>query len=339
MNRTVPFLFCLLFLGWAVSAQGAEPSAAYEHLKPLEWEIGDWVSEYQSAADSGPIKKGDTVTVHFSIRWSPDRSFFVNNSSSEVNGKKVATALEIISWDYEKSVVRHAYYGTWGTGQGIWTKVGDRPEIEWTIQGPYGTFQGKSYSTRGADSWEWQIKDQTRNGEKMTDMPLATFRRKTGVPPGELWQAYREAAVGAWSGEGVIPGDFGSLPIAKGDRFAMQFTLKPDLDGKVAVGETDFHLVNKTFTSKCRVLAGWDPDTQQVRFTALWSGDLVEEIVITGKKGSSFLGTYTAKLPGTATSRSRISIDFPDKDHYAIKFLDGPYKGETISSFTRVQSR
>ena len=105
MNRTPTFLFSLAILGCVVPVCGAEPSADDERLKPLEWQVGDWVSEYKSAADSGPIKKGDTVTVHFSLRWSAERSFMINNSFTVVNGKRIATGTEVISWDYEKSVV------------------------------------------------------------------------------------------------------------------------------------------------------------------------------------------------------------------------------------------
>ncbi len=283
MNRVVMFLFSLVLLASIVPAWGADPSPAYEQLKPLQWQLGNWVTEYQAAADSGPIKKGDPVTVRFSIRWSPDHSYLVNNSFSEVSGKRVATSMEVISWNYEKSAIAHSYYGTWGMGEGVWTKVGDTPELEWTIHGQYGTFTGTSYGAKGDDSWQWQIREQTHDGKKMPDMPLATFRRETGQAAGDLWTAYRNAALGTWNGQGVLRDDFGDLPIAKGDKFTMQFTLRPELDGKAAVGETVFQVVGKPFTTNCRVLAGWDPDARQIRFTALRDGELVEEIVLSGR--------------------------------------------------------
>lgn len=337
MRSLLGFCFGLAILGFASGGLGAETSPAYEHLQPLEWQVGDWVCEYQVAADSGPIKAGDTVKVRFTTRWSPDKSFLVNTSQWEANGKRVASATEVIFWDHEKSRIGHSYYGTWGSGQGVWTTVGDKPVLQWTIQGPYGTFKGTSYATRGDDSWAWQIKEQTHDGEKMPDMPEAMFHRTLGAPAGDLWNAWRDAAVGTWKGQGVIRGSFGDLPISVGDKFTMHFALRPEVDGKAAVGETEFELVGKPYTTKCGVLAGWDPDTRQIRFLAIWGGGLVEEIVITGRRGNTFQGTYTTKLPARPTTRSRISIDFPDQDHYAIKLLDGPYKGETLSSFTRLK--
>lgn len=339
MRRTLIVMFASLLLIGSLSARvrSTEP-AAYEQLKGLAWQIGDWVTDYEASADSGPIKKGDLVTVHFSLRWSPDRSFMVNNSSCEVAGKTVATALEVISWDHENARIAHSYYGTWGTGRGEWTVDGDGAELIWTIQGPEGEFAGTARIKRGDESWTWQIVGQSHNGEAMADMPLTSFRRKEGEPAGDLWNAWLAAAVGTWDGQGTISEDFGSLPISAGDKFTMRFSLQSALDGRAAVGESEFRLVDKPFAASCRVLAGWDPDTRQIRFSAVWSGGLVEEIIVNKQQGSAFVGTYTTKLPGRPKSRSRIRMDFPDGEHYTIKFLDGPHKGELLNSFTRVNS-
>ncbi|MGI6418834.1 MAG: hypothetical protein ACOX1P_24565 [Thermoguttaceae bacterium] len=335
MNRTFTYLFGLLFLGGAVLAYGGQFSPDYEHLKPLEWQIGDWVTEFQATSDAGPFKKGDKVTVNASIRWSPERSFLVNNSSSEVNGKKVVTGLEINFWNREKSIISHSHYGTFGSGQGVWTKVGDKAELEWTIEGQHGTFKGKSYLTRGDDSWEWQIKEQTQNGERIPVMPLTTFRRKTGAPAGELWQAFQEAVVGTWNGKGLLGSDDKTLGLSKGDPFEYRITWRPDLEGRILVGEGEFRVVGKAYADKSRLFAGWDPDAGNVRLTAFWSSGLVEEGTYQRKQGTAFLGTYTEKTPGGQTRRARLSSDFPDANTNVLKLLDGPRKGETLSSFKR----
>ena len=214
MNWRGIWIVGTMVMACGLASQGAEMPSAHERLKPLEWHVGDWVTEYQATSDTGPIKKGDMVKVQFSIRWSPDRSSMVNNSYSEVRGKRIATGLEVIAWDYNKSIVSHSYFGTWGTGHGVWTRVGDQPELEWTIQGPHGTFKGTSYAWRDGDVWKWQIRNQTRDGQPMPDMPAATFVREKGapaaaagdaVPPGEV-QKYFDFLAGDWKVDGTVDG-------------------------------------------------------------------------------------------------------------------------------------
>jgi hypothetical protein len=335
MNRTVTFAVSLLCLTLRLSASAAEFSHEYEHLKPLEWHVGDWVTEYQAASDSGPIKKGDLVTVHFSLRWSPERSFIMNNSFSEVDGKQVANALEVISWNQEKSVVIHSYYGTWGTGQGAWTKVGDAAQLEWTIRGQYGEFKGTSQATKGVDSWQWQIKNQTHDGKAMPEMPVATFRREAGTPAGDLWEAYRKAAVGKWVGEGKLLSDVPQFQMLENDPFSLQLSIQEEIEGKVITGMQDFQVKSHPSHFPARVVAGWDPDSRQVRLFAFWSGGLVEELFLSSQEGSTFFGTFTAKMPGMATNRWPICLHFPDSDSYEYRILGGPHQGKVLSSWKR----
>jgi hypothetical protein len=337
MNRTPRFLFSLAILGWVVPVCGAEPSSDYERLKPLEWQVGDWVSEYKSAADSGPIKKGDTVTVHFSLRWSPERSFMVNDSFTVVNGKRIATGTEVISWDYEKSVISHSYNGTWGKGQGVWTKVGDTAELEWAIRGQYGAFKGTSHVKRSADTWEWQIVDQTHDGEEMPDMPVATFRRKNCAPAGDLWDAYQKAAAGKWVGEGELIWDIPQYQVSKGTPFQLQLSLEKEMQGKVLTGIQDFRIEAKPGEFQARIVVGWDPSSQRIRLFAFWDDGFVEELFFSRREGSTFFGTYASKAPGMPAERYPICLDFPNPDRYAYKFRAGPHKGKVLSSWTRAK--
>jgi hypothetical protein len=335
VNRITMFLLSFLLLGWAASSGAAQFPRAYDRLKPLAWKVGDWVTEYQAAADSGPIKKGETVKVHFSLRWSPDRSFLVNTSSAEVNGRRVATGLEVISWDHEKSAIRHSYFGTWGTGQGVWTKVGDTAELDWTIHGPHGTFKGHSWASRQGDTWKWQIKDQTRNGEAMPDMPVAIFLRKKGEPAGDLWKAYCEVAAGSWTGTATVLEDSKELGLVKGQTFLGGCSLLPELGGKVLVGEMHFEAVGKLPAGKSRILAGWDPASRQVRFLSMWGDGMVEELLLSKQEGTAFLGTYSAKNAGEAPQQSRVRVDYSNADTCVLTFLDGSKKGMELSTWKR----
>lgn len=335
MNHTNMLMVGLLALGWGMVVAGGEYSTDYEHLKPIEWQVGDWVTEFQVRSDSGPIKKGDTVRVYFSVRWSPDRAFMVNDSYWEANGKKVAASMEVVFWNGEKSQVCHAYFGTWGRGEGIWTKVGDVAELEWTIQGQYGTFKGISHGTRGPDSWDWQIKQQTHDGKELPDMPLATFTRRPGAPAGEMWSAYQKSITGTWIGSGVLLWDIPRYQVSKGDPFEAKVSLQEEPHGKVLVGNLDFQVKTRSLHLQAHICAGWDPDAQQVRMVGFWNDGFVEEVSLSRKEGNTFVGTYTTKGPGFPAECSPMCLQFPDADSYEYKILGGPYEGKVLSSWKR----
>lgn len=84
-------------------------------------------------------------------------------------------------------------------------------------------------------------------------------------------------------------------------------------------------------------MATWDPETRQVRFLAVWSGALVEEIVLSREKGPAFFVTYTAKSPGSETLRVRIRLKYDTPDSFVYTFADGPNKGKELSRWTRVK--
>jgi len=259
----------------------------------------------------------------------------VNNSVAEIGGKKVARALEVISWDYEKSKISHSYFGTWGTGQGVWTTAGDRAELEWTIQGRYGTFKGTSYVAKGDDSWQWQIRKQTHNGEELPDTPLATFHRTMGAPAGDLWQACRDAFVGSWLGSGTLAHDSADGAIAKGDKFEYCLTWTPDLNGMALVGDGDFQVLNKDYREQVKLLLGWDPYARCVRLHGYWTSGLLEEIQISRQEGKDLLGTYAGKFVGIPADREAIRYHFTGPDSCVIKILDGPRKGENLATWKR----
>ena len=337
MYRITAICLCLTFLVVAVPRASAQPVPESEHLEPLAWQIGDWVTEYQASTDSGPIKKGDTVTVHFSLRWAPDHSYMVNNSSSHVNGKRIANGLEVISWDHEKSIISHAYHGTWGTGTGVWKPTGDTATLDWTISGEYGTFKGTSHVTKGGGSWQWQIRDQTHDGEKMPEMPETTFRRAVGEPAGELWTAYCEKAVGKWVGEGKLLWDIPQYEMAEEDPFSLTLSLQPEPDGKVLTGPQTFQVGNQSKQFGAHIVVGWDPDSSQIRLYAFWHDGFIEQIFLSRMNGKQFIGTYTSKAPASPTDRWPISLKFNGPNSYEYRFTGGPHKGKVLSAWKRAK--
>ena len=338
MIRTAAFLSGVVCLALSTATRGDEnKSTAYEHLKPLQWQIGDWVGEYTAAFDLAGVKKGDVVTSHTSFRWMLDRSVLVVDSHQVVGGKRIPNTHEIASWDptSNKRIVR--FYTAQGAGCGEYAQIGDKIVLPWSADLEEGKLKGTSYIEKvDADTYTWQGREVTLAGKKLPDWPVVTMRRKTGAAPGELWNNFRDAAKGKWKGTGELLRD-GEVPdLAKGTKFEIDFLFEPVADGMAMTGRFDFRIPGKDVAATAPFLAGWDPQTEQIAIRDFWSIGGLEEVFLSRQKGKQFFGTYAGKSPGAAPLKGRIRWRYHDADSYDLTFLDGPYKGQVLSSWKRV---
>ncbi len=339
MIRTAAFLTGVVFLAFSTAARGEDGKAtAYEHLKPLEWRIGDWVGEYTAAFDLGGVKKGDLVTSHASFRWMLDRSILVLDGYQVANGKKIPNTHEITRWDARSNKLVVHFYSAQGTGCGEFTQVGDKIVLPWSADLEEGTLKGTSYIEKvDSDTCIWQGREVTLGDKKLPDWPVLTMKRQTGAAPGELWNNFRDAAKGKWKGTGALLRD-GEVPeLAKGTQFEIDFLFEPVADQMAMTGRFDFRIPGKDIAATSPFLAGWDPQTEQISIRNFWSIGGLEEVFLSRQKGKQFFGTYTGKSPGFPPLKGRIRWQFHDADSYDLTFLDGPYKGQVLSSWKRVK--
>jgi uncharacterized protein (TIGR02246 family) len=107
---------------WLHSSVREELAAAvahHEHLKPLEWLLGEWVDQ---SSDS---------TVHASCRWSTDKNFLLRDFTVHVQGQPVMTVNQRIGWDpLTKQVKSWVYDSEGGYGDALWTRQGN----QWVIK-------------------------------------------------------------------------------------------------------------------------------------------------------------------------------------------------------------
>lgn len=339
MTRTAAFLTGVVFLAFSAAALGEDTkSPAYEHLKPLQWQIGDWVGEYTAAFDLGGVKKGDVVTSHVSFRWMLDRNVLVVDSYQVVAGKRIPNTHEIASWDPESNKLIVRFYTAQGTGRGEYAQIGDKIVLPWSADLDEGKLKGTSYLEKlDADTYRWQGREVALGDKKLPDWPLITMKRKTGAAAGELWTNFRDAAKGKWKGTGKLLRD-GEVPeLPKGTKFEIDFLFEPVADEMAMTGRFDFRISGKDITATAPFLAGWDPQTEQIAIRNFWSIGGLEEVFLSTQKGKQFFGTYTGKSPGSPPLKGRIRWQFHDADSYDLTFLDGPYKGQVLSSWKRVR--
>jgi uncharacterized protein (TIGR02246 family) len=136
----------------AVRDEAARDLTAHDHLKQLEWLIGEWVNESQDAV------------VNTTCKWAKGGNFIDREFTMKTKGKAVLSGTQRIGWD----PVRRQFK-TWifdsegGHGEGYWTRNGN----EWVIKVEGVNQDGLHASatniiTRlGKDRMSWQSVDRT----------------------------------------------------------------------------------------------------------------------------------------------------------------------------------
>jgi uncharacterized protein (TIGR02246 family) len=110
------------------------PPGSYEHLRGLEWVIGEWFDEGE-----GP----EVGRVTFG--WSPEGNFIISTQAVTVKDTLVSRVTEWIGWDPTTSQVRSwSFEGDGGIGEGVWSNQGD----QWTIKTNAILPDGKNWQPR-----------------------------------------------------------------------------------------------------------------------------------------------------------------------------------------------
>jgi hypothetical protein len=100
-----------------------EPGPNYQHLKPMEWLVGEWYFETtleDNFLDLGG--KGDKLTFHMVFEWGLNKNIIMARSKAFVRGKQFLEHQTTIGWDGEKKqVVALSFQESGGRGEGTVT--------------------------------------------------------------------------------------------------------------------------------------------------------------------------------------------------------------------------
>ena len=145
------------------------PPGNYEHLRGLEWAIGEWVDE------------GDGPEIdHVSFEWSPDGNFLISIQDVTVKDTSVSRATEWIGWDPATSQVHSWSFVEDGSiGENIWSNEGDQWIIKTNAILPNGKkLAATNIITRnGPDAITWLAKDRTLDGKALPDVTEIKMKR------------------------------------------------------------------------------------------------------------------------------------------------------------------
>ena len=148
----------------------APPQSNYEHLKELEWMIGSWVDQDESA------------TIQTDCQWTKNHNF-INRSFAVVSGGEVDMAgMQIIGWDPIARQIRSWVFDSdGGFSEGRWTRKGDRWLIQQNGASPDGsTTSAVNIITKlNGDTFTWQSVQRETNGDVLPNVEAVLVVRQS----------------------------------------------------------------------------------------------------------------------------------------------------------------
>jgi uncharacterized protein (TIGR02246 family) len=145
------------------------PPTSYEHLRELEWAIGDWADE----ADKGEVGR-------VSFEWSENQNFILGTFATTFKNIEVGGGTQRIGWDpAEKRIRSWTFDADGGFGEGTWSKDGDR----WVIKTQTVLRDGRKLASTNvvtrvdADTITWQSKDRVVDGKPAPDIKEVKMKR------------------------------------------------------------------------------------------------------------------------------------------------------------------
>jgi hypothetical protein len=145
------------------------PPSNYEHLKELEWAIGDWADE---------AEKGEVARASFA--WAENQNFIVSSFTTTFKSISIGGGTQWIGWDPAAKTIRSWTFDADGSfGEATWTRDGDKLVIKASAV----LRDGKKMTATNvvtkidADTIGWQSKDRTLDGKALPDVKEVKMKR------------------------------------------------------------------------------------------------------------------------------------------------------------------
>jgi uncharacterized protein (TIGR02246 family) len=137
------------------------PPSNHEHLRGLEWAIGNWSTESD---------QGETETL--AVSWTDNQNFVIATFEATVKDASVGRATHWIGWDPQTKRIRSWIFDeSGGFGEGSWTRDGGK----WVIKTKSVLQDGKNATATfllgrvNANTLTLQSRDRTVDGKALPD--------------------------------------------------------------------------------------------------------------------------------------------------------------------------
>lgn len=150
-----------------------EPDSAHEHLRQLEWMVGNWVDE------------GPDSLVTASCRWDDSGNFLLRDYQIQRAGHTVMSGTQRIGWDaLGKQLKSWTFDSEGGSASGHWHHKGDQWILDLTgvsADGKLGTAT-HVYTNASPHVMKWHAVQRTLGGEPLDDLPEVSIVRAPSSP-------------------------------------------------------------------------------------------------------------------------------------------------------------
>jgi uncharacterized protein (TIGR02246 family) len=146
------------------------PPTNHEHLRGLEWIIGNW---------SDDTDKGEIAQASFA--WTENQNFIVSSYATTFKNIAVSSGTQWIGWDPLARQIRSWTFDANGSfGEGTWTREGDRLIIKTQMILQDGRkIAATNIVTRiNADTLGWQSRDRRVDGKELPDIKEIKMKRR-----------------------------------------------------------------------------------------------------------------------------------------------------------------
>lgn len=141
----------------------------YDHLKGLEWLIGEWTDE------------GDDATIEISARWTKHQNFISRTYTVSHDGETTSSGLQVIGWDPNENQIRSWLFDSdGGFVRGTWTERDDRWVVSSTATlagGGSGSFTS-TFRPLEDGTYAWQKTNRVVDGQLLPHVDETIVRRK-----------------------------------------------------------------------------------------------------------------------------------------------------------------
>ena len=141
----------------------------YEHLKELEWLIGDFVDQ------------DEDVEINFSNKWDITKNLILGKFSVSMEDDQALEGTYIIAWDPVKEKIHSWFFDSdGGFGEAIWNKKDNAYVVE-TVQTLADGRRGSSvniYTSINSSGYTWESTNREIGGELLPDIEPVIIKRK-----------------------------------------------------------------------------------------------------------------------------------------------------------------
>jgi len=144
----------------------------YEHLKTLQWMIGDWRDD--TPADAG-------VSVESTCDWTKNKNFIIRKFTAKVQDRLSVTGVQLIGWDPRANEIRSwVFDSSGGFARGVWKRRGNH----WIIKSSGIRQDGSEVASRNVltriddDTCTFRSGSRTVEGAEQPDIEEITIKRQ-----------------------------------------------------------------------------------------------------------------------------------------------------------------